>query len=68
MNEIDVINKMQSMCVESCSPDVFSAWEIVKAHLMMVRKDLIHTTANNGWTEDGKKEFIDLVGGLLSGK
>lgn len=40
IDEIDVINKMQDMCEESCPPDLFEAWESLKAHLMNVRKNL----------------------------
>ena len=40
VSEIETINHVESMCVESASPDVFSAWEQVKNHLMGVRKNL----------------------------
>lgn len=44
MKEIDVINKMQSMCEESCSPDQFEAWESLKSALMSTRKNLSRPT------------------------
>jgi hypothetical protein len=40
MNEIEVINKMQTMCEESCSPEQFEAWEDLKNNLMKTRKSL----------------------------
>ena len=44
MDEIDVINKMQTMCEESCSPEQFEAWESLKSHLMKTRKNLRRPT------------------------
>lgn len=40
IDEIVVIEKMQAMCEESCSPDQFEEWEKLKAHLMVTRKNL----------------------------
>lgn len=44
--EQQVVDKMQTMCEESLSPDTFEMWEQVKAELEMNRKDL----------QDGKRE------------
>ena len=40
VTEIEVIEKMQDMCVESCSPEQFDAWESLKFHLVKTRKNL----------------------------
>ena len=35
--EKTVINKMDKMCTQSLSPDVYEKWEIVKDHLISAR-------------------------------
>lgn len=40
MTEKEIIEKMQSMCEESLSPDNFERWEKVKEGLELVRKNL----------------------------
>ena len=40
MEEKEIIEKMQNMCEESLSPDVFEKWEEVQKALQLVRKEL----------------------------
>ena len=40
MEEKEIIEKMQGMCEESLSPDVFEKWEEVKKWLLKNRKNL----------------------------
>ena len=40
MNEKEIIEKMQAMCVESLSPELFEQWEEVKKMLEANRKNL----------------------------
>lgn len=40
MQEREIVLRMNEMCIESLSPDVFEKWEEVKKALELVRKDL----------------------------
>lgn len=40
ITDMEVLNRMNEMCVESCSPDLFEAWEKLQAHLLSVRSSL----------------------------
>lgn len=40
MNEEQIVSKINEMCIESLSPDVFEKWEEVKSQLESIRKDL----------------------------
>lgn len=40
MKETEIIKKVNEMCIESLSPDMFEKWEDVKERLEVTRKDL----------------------------
>jgi hypothetical protein len=40
MNDIDVLNRVTEMCIESASPDQMESWEKLQMHLLKTRKSL----------------------------
>lgn len=40
MNEKEIIEKVDAMCIESLSPESMEAWDIVKEELKLAREDL----------------------------
>lgn len=40
IDEQSVINAMDAMCIQSCSPQQYEAWEELKGYLMKTRKYL----------------------------
>ena len=40
MTEIEIVIKMNAMCVESCNPENFEAWKKIVLHLSETRKAL----------------------------
>lgn len=43
---IQAINLVHAMCIESCEPDIFDAWERVKDELYENRNSLKHYFVN----------------------
>lgn len=44
MEEREIVARINEMCIESLSPDVFEKWEEVKKSLESTRKNLTNNT------------------------
>lgn len=48
MTSQETLEKMEAMCIQSCSPEMFDRWEILKSYLILIRNDVVPLGTDEG--------------------